>query len=166
MKLRFFFYLIAFFFLHISCHKTPTEFQDSFSCKVNGQLWTPAGIVNPLGGQPLIWVYQNYYMDSIVINTERDIRDKSGNYSLSYEWFNLYKIGLKVNSFTEIKYDQAYHKDGCGAYMTDTTKSNFIKTTALDTVNRIVKGTFQLECNGSYCHDNVKITEGQFEVKY
>ena len=165
MKVSFSLLFVALFVLHLSCRKTPTEFQESFSCKVNGQLWTPAGDVNPLGGLPLIWVTNNYYLDSIQINVKREIQDKNYN-TLSYEVINLYPVGLKVNSFTVIKDDGNYRKDGCGYYITDSTKSNFIKTTSLDTVNRIVKGVFQLECNGSYCHDNVKITEGRFEVKY
>ncbi len=89
MKVRFFVLLIAFFFLHISCHKTPTEFQESFSCKVNGQSWMSAGVVNDLGGLPLILVYQNYNMESFDIITSRDIRDNQGN-SLSYESFFLH----------------------------------------------------------------------------
>ncbi len=165
MKVRVYFYLIAFFFLHISCHKTPTEFQDSFSCKVNGKLWTPAGVVNDLGGLPLIWVYQNYYLDSIDIITRRDIRD-SPIHSLSYESITLHRIGLKVNSYTNLKYNEIYSRDLCGAYFTDTTKLNFIKTTAVDTIQRIVKGIFQFECNGTSCNENIKVTEGQFEVKY
>ncbi len=158
MKLYSYIVIIIFLLLHISCHKMPTEFQESFSCKVNGQYWEPNGTTDPLFNIPPIWVVKYSFFNAVSINAFKDY-PKSESVSLPY-------VELKDNKILELKNVLVYSKEGCGGYLLDTTKLNFVKTITLDSTRKILKGIFQFECNGTSCNDNIKITEGQFEVKY
>ncbi len=155
MKTRPFLWIALIFFFSLSCHKKAAEFQDTFSCQINGMVWTPEGPV-AAGQSPVIAA--SVYNNQIRIFARRDIRDPAGK-QVSFDAIGLQNIGMQVSITNGVK-DDSYNFDGCGLCPTDTTKVNFVKTIAIDTVQRIVKGVFQFECNESYCRKNVMVALG------
>ena len=143
-----------------ACHKTtvtdPAVNQYPFSCKVNGQLWFPASEADSI-----LVDLSNFSSPGGTTNIFTISATKTTG-----ERITLGNVGLKVNAYTEIKYINAYSKTGCGTYVPDATKVNFIKTTSIDSVQGTISGIFQVECNSADCTKNIKITEGRFTVSY
>ena len=154
-----------------SCHKTPVEFQNSFSCKVNGVDWKPEGGSNATGGikSLSIDVYKAYMAEAITINTLKNIRDSKTGNSIVFEGFNLHCNLAKNDKYILSRNgrDGFYnYKNGCSDYHPDSTSNDFILIKDLDTIQAIVKGTFQFIAISPTCGEKIVVTDGIFEVKY
>ena len=153
-----------------SCHKTPVEFQNSFSCKVNGVDWKPEGGTNATGGiKSLSLDVGKFYFDAINNDALKNIRDSKTGDDIVYQgirfivFFDINKSQiLKGNTF----YRYGPTNEGCSNYYSDSIPSNNLKVTALDTLKKIVKGVFEFEATSPSCRQIVKVTNGNFEVKY
>ena len=154
-----------------SCHKEPLEFQNSFSCKVNGVDWKPEGGTNATGGikSLSIDVGKFPFFNAINIDALKNVRDSKTGDDIVYQgmgfiaFFDINKSQiLKGNTF----YRYGPTNEGCSNYYSDSIPSNNLKVIALDTLKKIIKGVFEFEATSPSCKQTVKITEGKFEVKY
>ena len=144
-----------------SCHKTPVEpaFQNSFSCKINGQLWEPNGKDGFFGFQKTLSFYfaPNETGLGIYADNKRD------NQFISIACYcnaqkGIYK--MRIGSFLEF--------GKVCSFVLDTLKSRTITLTKIDSVKRILVGEFDYTVykTGGTCSDTLKITDGKFELNY
>ena len=167
------FWLLTFFgcLFACSCHKTPVDFQNSFSCKVNGVDWKPEGGSNATGGIKSlnIDVGKYPYFNAISIDVLKQIRDSKTGDDLIFEGFKLavdLELG-KVKILGKSAGDYIYNfKNGCSYYYPDSSISNKMIVLDLDTLQRRIKGNFEFSATSPTCRQTLKVTEGQFEVKY
>ncbi len=154
-----------------SCKKKQVEpaFQNSFSCKVNGVDWKPEGGTNAVGGINSKTIdVGKYYYNAISIDALKNVRDaKTGN-SIIFEGVRL-RVFLEVDKYQSIIgnafYQYGDNSNGCSNYYADSTSTNIVKVTSIDSINRRVKGIFEFEAKSRLC-GTVKATNGIFEVKY
>jgi hypothetical protein len=168
-----------------SCHKDPTPpfVQDkpedltvlppetqaganTFGFLLNGKLWRPYYIAgNKFKGE--------YYQGNITLSATKkygdtvfqgldlgiDIRkiNPLGNYLLNSHWGDPAK--WKGGGAELSDYRGYYSGD------TDTIFNGKLKLTKLDTINRIIAGTFSITLYNKYV-DTIKITKGVFDKKY
>ena len=134
-----------------------------FGAKVNGALWTPAGL--GFVGKPKLEAFYGINR-SITINarnlastpreSEFEIRlnhvVKPGVYPLSNSSGNsAYYVERKVTPTGEWKTSDEY--------------GGQVVITHTDTVNRIVSGTFEFQAASLYNDSPITVTEGRFDVK-
>lgn len=125
--------------------------------KVDGKIWLPKA--QPFGTSPLFADYDNgtFYLKS---SNETDY--------FSIEIYNkIYSIGTYVLIY---KIDSIYtcferENDPYCYYRTDSLNTGLLNINKLDTLNKIVAGTFELNMIGQN-QEKLKITEGRFDVKY
>ena len=143
-----------------SCHKTAVEppFQNSFSCKINGQLWEPNGPDGFFGFQKTL----SYYFAPGETGLGIQARNKVNNQTLTISCFCKEDIGIykiRNEDFTD------FNKK-CG-YLSDTLRKGTITFINVDKVKRILKGTFEfIATNSGNCNDTLKFTNGMFELNY
>ena len=168
------FWLLAFFGILSACYyqKKLIEpvFQNSFSCKINGVDWKPEGGSNATGGikSLSIDVGKYPYFNAISIDALKQIRDSRTGDNLTFEGFN-FAVSLLPPNSTHLIYGNNFFynfKNGCSSYYPDSLPSNRVTILALDTLSKIVKGTFEFEAKSPTCKQTVVITDGKFEVKY
>ena len=159
-------------FYACSCHKTPVEpaFQNSFSCRINGVDWKPEGGTNATGGikNPTI-IVGKFYFDAIDIDALKNIRDSKTGDDIVFEGIK-FIVFLDTNKPQILKGSTFYKygptNNGCSRFYSDSISTNMVKVLTLDTSKRIVKGIFEFEATSPTCNQTVKITNGNFEVKY
>ena len=144
-----------------SCHKTPVEpaFQNSFSCKINGQLWEPNGKDGFFGFQKTL----SFYFAPNETGLGIQASNRKDNQAITVACFCKNEVGsYKMKSVTP--YDDFTKK--C-SYVTDSVKTRTIILSSIDADKRIIKGTFEFTAfNSGSCNDTLKFTEGKFELKY
>jgi hypothetical protein len=137
---------------------------DIFHCKVNGEEWKPQCVSDPLFGcDP---VDCQYYGDTktIELTAVRRSNDKS-----VFQGMILYKykslMGDNViGNFKEIFTD--WNKPAaCIGHDMDTTSVRRLTILEVDTVNFLIKGTFEFTAIND-CQDTMHITDGYFHVNF
>ena len=143
-----------------SCHKTPVEpaFQNSFSCKINGQLWEPNGPDGFFGvdktlsfffspGETGLGIQAKNRKDDQTLTISCLCKAEIGVYQMRYPSFNDYKKGCDYQRFD--------------------TLNSVMSLTNIDTVKRVLTGTFYCKTsNTGNCHDTLKFTDGKFQLAY
>ena len=161
--------------LAFSCGKKIVEptFQNSFSCKINGVYWEPAGGINATGAINTPDISVGRFVDDtmgINIYTLKQIIDEKTSERLVYEGINLIaRLDLNKNRILyKGSYFYNYKNKICNSeYNPDSLVSNYVKIIVLDTIQKRAKGIFEFEAKNKSCaNDILKITEGKFEIKY
>lgn len=144
------------------------EGKNTFGCKINGEVWVPyykcGGTGNPCGElySDMFKLSQNQVPLEIHIAAGQRVNNIESYFSLESPLFNgIFTTGNKIDSI-----DFEYRKGliqyneipGMGA-------TNNIIITKLDTINKIISGTFGAVLYKSLT-DSVKITEGRFDLKF
>ncbi len=136
-----------------------TEGKNTFGCLVNDTLWLPSKRFDtPFADykEGMLIVYADKYSFNTPINTVsistgyNTIKD-TGKYKLS-----LYS-NTKIGSFYSIK--EKY-------YFTDNTHIGELTILKLDSINRIVSGTFYFTGFDKNTGDSVSIKDGRFDIHY
>ena len=143
-----------------SCHKKTVEpaFQNSFSCKINGQLWEPNGPDGFFGFQKTL----SFYFAPNETGLGIQAKNKKDNQTLTISAYCKAEVGIykmRDEDFTDFN-------SGC-TYLPDTLRTHIMTFTKIDTVLRQITGTFEFTAfNNGKCRDTLKFTEGKFELKY
>jgi hypothetical protein len=153
-----------------SCQKedpAPTYHKDIFRCKVNGVEWAATCPSDGLFGcEPIDCQY--YWKDTktfeISALNERD--NGMTNTSMSFAGYGYLGDNIVLSLKRNFK---DWNKPGnCGFYDLDTTQIRRLAILEVDTVNFLIKGTFEFSAIDNYsdCKDTVKITDGYFHVNF
>ncbi len=165
-------FLIAILSLASSCQKedpfTPDGHVDEFRCKVNGVEWTPNCQSDPLFGCDAIDC-QYYWKDTkgFEISAVNISFDKSTNESIHF-FVRPAELGNSEMIFLSREYKNWNKPGNCGFYDLDTTTTRRLTIFEIDTVNYLIKGSFEFTAIDQYgnCKDTIQITDGYFHVNY
>lgn len=143
---------------------------NTFGCKVNGEVWVPFAKCgfgsNPCGElvADIARTFQNHLPLEIHIGAGQQKRDNSSTaFSIQTKTNqSIYSIGNKTDSITinfrkndgSLYYNYNYYN-----------KPEKFEITKLDTINKIISGTFELTLYASLT-DSLRITEGRYDVKF
>ncbi len=158
-------------FLATACDKEDDMTSDSSNnhdilrCKINGENWTPAGgdlfITKPYDLQ--------YYNDEkfLVLSASNSIDEfpLNGGLSIFVKNINLgeHLLHKDDNSFSS---HNNSNSDECKYYdVIDSSFYSFINISELDTVNFIMKGTFESSIINE-CNDTLRYSDGYFDLHY
>lgn len=138
-----------------------TEGNNTFGCLVNDSLWLPYGLfqfdVHFENGM----LYLNSEKSLLFFDAYSSITIKSTHNTIS-------KIGkYKIQSFDQDKMQVGgdYYIDRLN-YYTDDTYIGELEILRLDTINKIVSGTFYFSAKSKYSTDTVKVSKGRFDVRF
>lgn len=139
-----------------------TDGLNTFGCKINGKVWIANGIRNDQG-TPAKAIEAEYKQVSattfyLFIHTTASTKDRVQ--------LTLPK-GVVGSNVLENRYDEpfaVYYDDNSRLYTTTSQNPGKVIITRLDTVNRIVSGTFEFEGEFIVNKETVRITEGRFDI--
>ena len=157
-----------------SCDKgpdlTPTtqEGKNTFSCKVNGEVWIPDGtgdwfgVANPINGgfftnnanekTIYLWTYKQDKTELYIFLKTIEV----GTHELNQ------KTNLLERYLASENYGWYQAADGIG-FMTNPNQTGRVVITKADTISGVISGTFEFE-GGNSLGQKVKITNGRFDV--
>ena len=144
-----------------SCHKKAVEpvFQNSFSCKINGQLWEPVGPDGFFGFQKTL----NFFFSPKEVGLGVQATNRIKNQTMNIACFCEETTGTYIMRHTN-PFDDFSRK--C-SYALDTVKLRKVVFTEVNNVKKILKGTFEFTAyNNGSCNDTLKFTDGKFELNY
>ncbi|MCB9222726.1 MAG: hypothetical protein H6582_01010 [Crocinitomicaceae bacterium] len=145
-----------------------TTGENMFACKVNGQNWIAAAPYSIQGPDPL-YVEYSELEGWLTINAVNKASDGTKYEELFVFGRDIYSekndsirsLNPNPNGFTN------YLPSNCSEYDHDTTKKGTLNIVQLDTVNKIISGTFSMDLFNSTCTDSIiHITDGRFDAKY
>ena len=144
-----------------SCHKKAVEpvFQNSFSCKVNGQLWEPVGPDGFFGADKTL----GFFFSPNEVGLGIQAKNRLKNQTMNITCFCKDTTGIYL-----MRSEQPFNDYNLScSYLPDTSKGRVIVFTKLDKDKRILKGTFEfIALNTGNCKDTLKFTDGKFELNY
>ncbi len=182
---KFLLFLLALPLLATTCQKDPKKGQpiyvteveklpaithqglNTFGCLVNGKAWLPDN-----DGTAYPALSPDYWHGQLSIRAVRFGKNSEGKRSI------LEGIGVDVSSsgnlyshqkYTETKYARislSDYKTGCDYYDSTNVLNIEVDVVHLDTIKRIIAGTFETTYYIDSICDTVKITKGRFDVKY
>jgi len=136
-----------------------TEGLNTFGCKINGKVWLANGIRNDQGpAAKAIEVEFKKLSDStfyLFIHTNANTKDRVQ--------LSMPKGVLGTNILT-YRQDQPFAIYYDNKFRLFTSNSGKIVITRLDTINRIVSGTFEFDGEYVVTKEIVRITEGRFDI--
>jgi len=146
----------------------PDYHVDVFRCKVNGEEWVAtcpgAGL---WGCEPIDCQY--YWKDSkaFEISAVRKLHDNSMDQSIKL-YAPRSQMGINDLAMIRRAFKDWNKPDNCGFYNLDTLSSNILNILEVDTINYIIKGTFEFTAIDEFgtCRDTVRFTDGFFHVNY
>lgn len=146
------------------------EGKNTFGCKVNGEVWVPyykcGGTGNPCGEVfvDIFRISQNQVPVGINIGPGLRYPDNSQSFFNISSPTNsgIFATGNKIDSigFEYVKPGSIQYFEIPGMDI-----NNHFIITKLDTINKIISGTFEATLYAS-ATDSVKITEGRFDLKF
>jgi hypothetical protein len=145
-----------------SCKKKQVEpiFQNTFSCKINGQLWEPNGENGFLGFQKTLSFYFAPGETGLGIQADNKKAKQFINISCLCE--------NKVNTYRMRNASFLFFEQipAC-SFVLDTLKSHTISITKIDDDLKIITGTFEYTVykTGGNCEDTIRITDEKFNLK-
>ena len=147
----------------------PIGHPGTFSCRIDGEEWTPA---SPSEWHRFPMQFQ-YYPEIGGISFWASNRPENGsvNQSLTFSAEKVVKGTNYIDNTMGALLDWKVELDDCGTYDVDTTQSqnNWINITCLDPNSRTIQGTFNFTVvnRSEECDDRVrKVTDGQFNFTY
>lgn len=136
-----------------------TEGLNTFGCKINGKVWVANGIRNDQGtaAKAIEAEFRKLSADTfyLFIHTNADTRDRVQ--------LSLPK-GVAGINLLEYRYDRPFAIYYDNNFRLFSSNSGKVVITRLDTVNRIVSGTFEFEGEFGVTKEKVTITEGRFDI--
>jgi len=175
------YFLITFIIFFTDCKKSvgdqiqlppiTQEGRNTFGCKVNGTVWVPNFKCRPFTNpcEAMNVAFLNAFSTSILpigiaLNARKEVNNSS-----SYFHFGTKYILSPPKSFITAKgniYDSLdiqYLDDAAGIYNKISGRGGEFEITKLDTINKIISGTFNFSLNNGT--DSVLISEGRFDFK-
>ena len=143
-----------------SCKKTSVEpaFQNSFSCKINGQLWEPNGKDGFFGFQKTLSFF--FAPGETGLGVQAD--NKAKNQFLTIHSLCKAEKGsypLRNFSFRDFSKNCSYQRYD--------TLTSMLSITSIDSIKRIITGTFNCTAyNSGFCNDTLIFSDGKFELNY
>jgi len=169
MKNTIFLLIIGIITLAASCKKEninpEPEHEDIFKCKVNGELWEPAGGDGSWGFNKKLFVYyEQEFLNSIYISARKEIvaTDTISQTILLYPNLIDPLVGKHPFYYREHYVDRLKND----SYYLDTLHYNFFEITAIDSIEKIITGGFQFKAIAAEIKDTVLVTDGEFSVRY
>ncbi|MCO6485457.1 MAG: hypothetical protein J5I41_06725 [Saprospiraceae bacterium] len=143
---------------------TPSWHKGVFHCKVNGEEWKAQCVSDPLFGCNAVDC--QYYWDTkgFEISAVNITYDKTTNNSLHF-FARPAIIGTAEIIFLSREYKDWNKPSGCRFHDLDTTSMRRLTILEVDTVNFLIKGTFEFTAINN-CQDTVRITDGFFHVNF
>jgi hypothetical protein len=142
-----------------------TEGKNTFGCLVNGEVWLPE--VKPY--QMFIYsLTSSYEFGNALIIARKSI--KNGGVLVVSEGVTLSLYNFYQQGFIELSPysgSAGQFRDGLAdcTFVTDSVQKGSVNILKLDTVQKIISGTFEFTVGKLNC-DTVRITDGRFDVKY
>lgn len=140
--------------------------QNTFGCRVNGEVWLPQGDwQNP---SPTV----DYYNNCVLISAERIGQNPYTYLHLDFgKVFNdtsfVIQNYLDSAEYQYFVYNASYYPSGpITSYYPVNPNSGELNLLKLDTVNRIVSGTFHFVGIDTLSGDTVRIEDGRFDIQY
>lgn len=146
-----------------------SEGKRTFGCLVNNSIWVPSEYKDRVSCEYLLWKDGgNYYGSLSIRSMKRHFHNDNScglNMTLHNRIFTTGKAPLFENDNTK---DYMFLDMDTGYYSNfKPSQDNFINISRLDTVNRIISGTFQCTLVNLYPpRDTVRITEGRFDLRF
>lgn len=146
------------------------EGKGTFGCLVNNRIWVPNEYKDKISCEYLTWKNggSGYGTLSIKSSKRHFFNDKASglNMTLHNRVFTTGKAPLYFKSSTHdyifLNTDTSFYYDNL-----QQGSDNFINISRLDTVNRIISGTFQCALIDLYeAKDTLRITEGRFDLRF
>ncbi len=140
-----------------------TSGENTFGCKVNGEVFLPNGNINYWGIDHPVY-YVNY--EELWIRV-KNLYDYPNNiYLYIYIDDKLSSTGVTKELLSENypQYEILHENYTATGYYIDSTKNYYVDITRLDLENRIVSGTFEYTVVNEELADTIKITEGRFDL--
>jgi hypothetical protein len=153
-------FIIAITTLAASCKKTtdPGSNDFYFRCKINGQTYIPNSCANCMGvkllGDTTLLLNGNAGYETILIGVINATGIPITNQVYILNDNPRQGATYKNSTTTDNKFD------------TDATRTGQLLITALDKTNRSIEGTFYFEAYNPIQNKTVKVTEGEFRIKY
>jgi hypothetical protein len=131
---------------------------------LNGKIWLPGG--SPF---PIPKMNAQYYRGNFSFSTNKKKAD-SVSQILSWSVFNVYSTGTyyfgPLASFSDLYRIPFNSNISCQYYTNDSDwTNNKLEITRLDSVKRIISGTFKMRFIAPEC-DTIWITDGRFDAVY
>jgi hypothetical protein len=165
-------------FLFASCKKTVTELPpatqtgaNTFGAKVNGELWVPQSF-GPIHDNTILEA--EFFNNKLLINA-RNFSRSPNETEFEINITNVTGPGTYIMN-TDMTLPVSYANYGYyvkrnvspqDEWITSSTHTGVVMLTKVDTVNRIISGTFSFEGVSLYnAPQTISITDGRFDVKY
>jgi hypothetical protein len=167
MKQLFPFLLISIFLIFAGCEKGPlggTNYGDKFSCKINGERWTPKGdgggsVV--FGSDSPVSARYSEFGDAILIFAVSNESESSGSINVAS------KVLKSEGTFPILIGSPPVSGFLCNSYDVDTTKIHEVHVTEFNELDQKIKGTFQFTVfSTSTCTDTIIVTDGRFDLNF
>lgn len=147
-----------------------SEGKGTFGCLINNRIWVPNQYKDRIYCEYYPWKNGGDYYGTLCLKSSKRhfLNDRSGglNMTLRNRVFTIGKAPLYYKNSTKdllvFLSDTNYYYDNLKP-----NPDNFINISRLDTVNRIVAGTFQCTLINLFgSGDTVRITEGRFDLRF
>jgi hypothetical protein len=145
------------------------EGKNTFGCKVNGEVWIPYFHCTVFTGSCKELGFDVFHKDSthqLPLNFSLSTRRSTSDTTFSS--FDLYSVGA-INKTGNVIDSVVilYHALGSSEYYRypPSNTSGVLNFTKLDTINRIIAGTFSFTLYNTW-NDSVVVTDGRFDLTY
>tara|TARA_R110000868_G_scaffold147071_5_gene368239 strand:+ start:628 stop:1215 length:588 start_codon:yes stop_codon:yes gene_type:complete len=150
--------------------------EHTFGCMIDDRVWRPSPSISSETQFHYLHAYLFLRDGADLISIKARIEREGGNDSNSSEYFDLYAytdiIGsqrplLISTSRSGCEYYYDNYKDGpLYSYRSIISDNSWINISRLDTVERIISGTFSAEMLNENDHtDTIRVREGRFDVR-
>lgn len=150
--------------LELKLPPVTTEGKNTFGCRVNGKIWEPRVQFGFVFTPKKIDINYSKVTQKLSVSSNREIDDIGVDQKLYFVVKNISSVGIydyDIASFNN--YDTSFCFNN--VFELDTTSASKLKIIHLDTLNRIISGTFEYVAVNDEC-DPVIITDGRFDWKY
>ncbi len=140
-----------------------TSGENTFGCKVNGEVFLPKGNLNYWGID-----HPKYYEEEgrlwIRVKNIYDYHNRITMYVHIHEFF--FSVGTFNNLIDSLlpNYRISYEDYTESSYFIDSTQEYFVQINRLDADKKIVSGQFEYTLFNDKLGDTLKITEGRFDL--
>ena len=149
-------------------YKDRKENHRLFRCKYNGEEWTTRveysllGMYNP--PQLESTFYKGYKGKDFLEIKARHYNENNNDYQIINIYYSdILKPG--INKLTNYD-DEFIYERGIGKhFFLDPQFDNFLDISDIDTINHIIKGTFQFKADDKEKRHSAEITDGEFDIK-
>ncbi len=139
------------------------EGRNTFGCKINGKVWIadgmPAGMPpGTPGGKPIEVDFKRLNADTfyLFIHTNASTKERVQ--------LTLPMAVVGVNPLSDREPFAVYYDDNFRHFFSKGPNAGKVVITKLDTVNRIISGTFEFEGQEIIHKQKVSVTEGRFDL--